>query len=128
MSRPLNRLLVLRQRLKDAAQMELAVSVAAKQDVMDHLDQAGIGADGGDYEAAHLQFAQTMRELAVGHLELLERQVEERRQAVALAKQQERQVEILVQKRAAAAKQKEARRQSATLDDWYRASTWEEPQ
>jgi flagellar biosynthesis chaperone FliJ len=69
-----------------------------------------------------------MRELAVGHLELLERQVEERRQAVALAKQQERQVEILVQKRAAAAKQKEARRQSATLDDWYRASTWEEPQ
>jgi len=126
MSRPLNRLLTLRQRLKDAAQMELNVSVAAMQDVTDHLEKRSVGA--GDHEAAHLQFAEAMRELALSHLELLKGQVEERRQAVAVAKQQERQVEILVQKRAAAAAQKEVRRQSAILDDWYRSSTWEEPQ
>ena len=127
MSRPLNRLLTLRQRLKDAAQMELNVSVAAMQDVTDHLEKRSVDA-GGDHEAAHLQFAEAMRELALSHLELLKRQVEERRQEVAVAKQQERQVEILVQKRAAAAAHKEVRRQSAILDDWYRSSTWEEPQ
>jgi hypothetical protein len=126
MSKPLKRLLTLRQRLKDAAQMELNISVAAMQDVSNHLQNQTIGADGQDHAAAHLQFADAMRHLAHSHLALLKRQVNERREAVAVAKREERQVEILVQKRAQTAQDKDVRQQSATLDDWYRATTWEE--
>lgn len=126
MSRPLKRLLSLRQRLKDAAVMELNISVAAVQDVTDHLQNQTVGGGKNNHEASHLQFADAMRHLAHGHLDALKQKVQERRQAVAVAKREERQVEILVQNRLDRAANKETRRQSATLDDWYRATTWEE--
>ncbi len=128
MTKPLSRLLVLRQRLKDVAEMELNVTVRAMRDTEAHLehDGIGIGEEPQTHAAQDLQDVAYRRELAVGHLKSLTQLVQERQEELAQAKRQERQVELLVQKRAKEAAQKQVRIEAATLDDWYRAITWEE--
>lgn len=126
MKKPLSRLLVLRQRLKSAAQMELDVAVSHLHDTKAHLDTTTIGAQARQYSGKDLQDAAYQRELAVGHLASLTELVEARRELVAEAKKEERQVELLVEKRAAQAAAQAVRREAAALDDWFRATSWQE--
>lgn len=126
MKKPLSRLLTLRQRMKSVAQMELNIAVSHLQGTQHHLDHTTIGSDVATHRAKDLQDAAYQRELAVGHLKSLTELVETRRALVAEAKREERQVELLVEKRAAQAAAKDIRREAATLDDWFRATTWQE--
>lgn len=126
MKHSLSRLLTLRERLKVAAEAELNLTVAAMRDTAAHLETHGVGEGAQVYRAQDLQDGAYKRELAVGHLRGLTQQAEEQRMEVARTKREERQVELLVQKRVAQAAQLLVRREAATLDDWYRATTWEE--
>jgi flagellar biosynthesis chaperone FliJ len=126
MRKPYVKLVSLKERLRDAAKMELRISLTALDAVTDQLAM-GVGQVPESCASAQtLQAKAAVRELAMAQQQVLRQQVAERQHALALTKRELRQVELLAQKHAQVALQKQTRQESQDIDDWFRAHSWEE--